>query len=349
MHWTRLFEKVNAVRLANRNTITHLLSQNPCFVSIPNKKGYWRLDVSKLSRYFVDERGKLMATDLDEPSIDLQNKAQNSGVPASYKRLVNHVKAHPSKELPELWETFSRWAFRQKGIRYEKAKTMAKSNDELVEKLFLDYSKLLCKLAQSRSSYSMDKMDLVQEGFFGLIRAMELHSEGKGVPFGHYAKRHILSKMLRKYMDIRKLVRFPVHVWEKIREFESVTNSELIRSGSWPEGNSVSQRVGSLARWKNIDYISFEQYWASLFEYQQNKCIPSWTHMEIMDDLNLKFLYEEQKTIEELRQELKKLCDVVEADCELLWDPTSIDNVILNNDLNVNFMQCFKHCQNGRD
>ncbi|MFJ5762798.1 hypothetical protein ACIQAA_27500 [Neobacillus sp. NPDC093182] len=58
MHWSVLLDKIAEKRTTTKNTVTNLLSRNECFEQVEGKKGYWRLSISKLSRYYINEENQ---------------------------------------------------------------------------------------------------------------------------------------------------------------------------------------------------------------------------------------------------------------------------------------------------
>lgn len=60
MHWSMLQDKISEKRSTTKNTVTNLLSRNECFEQVEGKKGYWKLNISKLSRYYINEENKKM-------------------------------------------------------------------------------------------------------------------------------------------------------------------------------------------------------------------------------------------------------------------------------------------------
>ncbi|MFF2447460.1 hypothetical protein ACFVSW_10155 [Neobacillus sp. NPDC058068] len=60
MHWSVLQDKISEKRSTTKNTITNLLSRNECFEQVQGKKGYWRLNISKLSRYYINDENQEM-------------------------------------------------------------------------------------------------------------------------------------------------------------------------------------------------------------------------------------------------------------------------------------------------
>lgn len=65
IYWATLLERVNEIRSTTKNTVTNLLSRNECFVSVPNMKGYWQLNITKLSGYYIDENDQSVALELE--------------------------------------------------------------------------------------------------------------------------------------------------------------------------------------------------------------------------------------------------------------------------------------------
>jgi hypothetical protein len=60
MHWSMLQDKISEKRSTTKNTVTNLLSRNECFEQVEDKKGYWKLNISKLSRYYINEENQEM-------------------------------------------------------------------------------------------------------------------------------------------------------------------------------------------------------------------------------------------------------------------------------------------------
>lgn len=335
MHWVRLFEKVNAIRTASRNTISQLLTRNECFVSIENRKGYWKLDVAKLSSCYTNEAGQANTAELELREVPKGSEMPDiPSIQSRPKRKTGH------ERFPTHWEAFSTWALRQKSLRYETIRSLALSESDFMKLVTVSYSKLLCKLASNRESYSFDKMDLVQEGFWGLIRAVELYSPDQGVPFGHYAKRHALARMLRAYLDHRTLVRIPIHMWDSIKRFELGENKRLQQQAEdfiSRESEQESTIIKSYAMQKNIDYLSFEQYWAFVSVVGERECDPPWIHLEGLDEQSLKVVSSDTVySDDELLEQLDSFCDIMEANSERLWVKETTEYLVHYGDLKKN-------------
>ncbi|MDQ6598094.1 hypothetical protein [Bacillus salipaludis] len=77
IHWSVLQDKISEKRSTTKNTITNLLSRNECFEQVEGKKGYWRLNISKLTRYYVDEENQEMIEPV-ESGIELRANEKGS-------------------------------------------------------------------------------------------------------------------------------------------------------------------------------------------------------------------------------------------------------------------------------
>ncbi|MFG1735345.1 sigma-70 family RNA polymerase sigma factor [Paenibacillus sp. 843] len=327
MHWTNLLNKVNALRMTTKNTIYNILSQNECFVQVDdNKKGYWRIDITKLSRFYTDESGTEIEEDDD---LDIPDFVQSTSKEKTVRKKRTRRKQIYTTQ--SLWNEFSKWASKQRGIRYETAISKSKSKEDLVSILFPAYAKLLCRFASSRKRYYIEEMDLVQEGFFGFIRAVELYSPDQGVSFGNYAKSHVLSKMLRKMIDSETLIRLPVHIHEKLRSLDQYINAFIYEQGKWPEYNDLYNEYGlgineiiCLDTHRKIDYISFEVLWSEDIACNMLGSLYS----SAILDAKSKPLYHDEKDIETLVFELDFLNNCIEIDTEILWDAIIVDDVV---------------------
>lgn len=357
MHWTALLENVHTVRATTRNTITNLLSKNECFVQVEGKKGYWRLDVRKLSRYYIDEDNKTVEQHQEKWSNKKTSAKELSDNSQKYHKSPIKELAQTDEEeygLPEHWRTFSNWAKEQEDGRYQVLQETANNEQELIELVTSCYAKLLCRLAESRETYSVDKMDLVQEGFFGLIKACKNY-DGKN-SFAHYAKRWVLSKMLRYLADNNTLIRQPVHLVEKISKWEKLINLILAEKGEYPIEECIEEElypnIEEYSLLRRIDYVSFEQYFMYLRKKKEEDTLninswlisPWYSRMHI-DERTHKFYYNYRLT--SLTDKHENYFYIEEEDDEFLWGDIA-DNYLYQSDLKMH-IQNLLDCLGERD
>lgn len=122
-------------------------------------------------------------------------------------------------------------------------KTMKEGATEAIrntarEKLINSNLRLVLKIAQRFTPRGMMKMDLVQEGNLGLMRAVERFDASLGYKFSTFATWWIRQAMSRAIADQSRIIRIPVHMVEAIHRFNSVQKTlteELNREPSIQE------------------------------------------------------------------------------------------------------------------
>ncbi|MBD8135780.1 sigma-70 family RNA polymerase sigma factor [Bacillus sp. CFBP 13597] len=349
LHWIILLEKVSEIRSTTRSTISNLLSGNDCFVNIQDKKGYWRLEISKLSGYYTDENNQRTVQKIEpDEEFHTANKVREEEV-IEIVKVGNVFPLHVEEdfeedyELPPLEETFTRWAKKQRSIRYSTADEKAKSKEERIEILTHSYSKLFCQLAKSRRSHSLEYMDLVQESFLGLLKAIDKYNQVNS--FAQYARLRIRQHLTRIITDRRLLIRIPAHLMEDLNKLEKLMTSTLVTKGRFPKDDEIQKTDidYSIKRYLlqlTIDFISFEQYWLYLKGLSgQNKYESKGSLLDpwVSEDLINYPLYELllDKPLLDIEKELEILCTVDEEDTEIMWieDNKIIENKLLAEEL----------------
>lgn len=74
----------------------------------------------------------------------------------------------------------------------------------------------------AHSDMHLSKMDLAQEGYFGLVRAIEKYDPEKGFMFSTYASWWIRQSIQRAITEKENLVYLPTHIFEGIKEIKKV-------------------------------------------------------------------------------------------------------------------------------
>ena len=81
---------------------------------------------------------------------------------------------------------------------------------------------LVKRIASKYVGQGLDYDDLVQEGSFGLMKAIERYDYQKGYAFSTYAVWWIRQAITRSLANLGRSIRLPVHVAEKMRKIENI-------------------------------------------------------------------------------------------------------------------------------
>jgi len=105
---------------------------------------------------------------------------------------------------------------------------------ELREQLVLMHKRLVYSIARRFASSGEPIEDLVQEGFIGLLRAIELFDAGRGVRFSTYAAHKITGAIQHYLRDKARMIRQPAWVLELRRKILRETANLSVRLGRDP-------------------------------------------------------------------------------------------------------------------
>ena len=119
---------------------------------------------------------------------------------------------------------------------------------ELREQLLRRYSGLVVHLARKLAGNSQEPLeDLVQEGYLGLLRAIDRYDPSQGTAFSTFAFPAIKGAMQNYLRDRGKLVREPASL-QALRAQVRRASEELAETGSYPSAQAIAEHLGILAK-----------------------------------------------------------------------------------------------------
>lgn len=115
----------------------------------------------------------------------------------------------------------------------ELAQRVEQGDEEAVQRLIRSNLRLVVHVAKRYLNRGMPLLDLIQEGNFGLMRAVQKYDWQRGFRFSTYATWWIRQAITRSIADKARTIRLPVHIQDRVR----------IMNNHWEELSRQLQRA----------------------------------------------------------------------------------------------------------
>ncbi|MEA4822673.1 MAG: RNA polymerase sigma factor RpoD [Clostridiaceae bacterium] len=172
----------------------------------------------------LDEVEEVTQKDLDETATMADNYALDDPVRMYLKEIGKVDLLEPDEEIAL-------------------AQRMAQGDEAAKKRLAEANLRLVVSIAKRYVGRGMQFLDLIQEGNFGLIKAVEKFDHTKGYKFSTYATWWIRQAITRAIADQARTIRIPVHMVETINKVMRVSRQLLQELGHDPSPEEIAAEI----------------------------------------------------------------------------------------------------------
>lgn len=127
----------------------------------------------------------------------------------------------------------------------EKLLLKVKAGDlEAKNKLILCNLRLVISVAKNYMNKGMNFIDLISEGNFGLIRAIDKFDIEKGFRFSTYAVWWIKQSITKAVMNKGREIRIPSYKYDLLNKINKLIVEEMMNTGDYPSNELIGEKLG---------------------------------------------------------------------------------------------------------
>jgi RNA polymerase primary sigma factor len=126
----------------------------------------------------------------------------------------------------------------------ELAKRIERGEMAAKQRMIESNLRLVVSIAKNYRNQGLPFLDLIQEGMFGLIRAVEKFEWQRGLKFSTYATWWIRQAVQRAVADKARTIRMPVHVVERMQKMHQAERRLWMQLAREPTLEEIAEEAG---------------------------------------------------------------------------------------------------------
>lgn len=115
---------------------------------------------------------------------------------------------------------------------------------EAKNKLIVCNLRLVISVAKNYMNKGLNFIDLISEGNFGLIRAIDKFDVNKGFRFSTYAVWWIKQSITKAVMSKGREIRIPSYKYDLLNKINKIVVEELMNTGDYPSNELIAEKLG---------------------------------------------------------------------------------------------------------
>ncbi|MBM3825156.1 MAG: sigma-70 family RNA polymerase sigma factor [Verrucomicrobia bacterium] len=123
------------------------------------------------------------------------------------------------------------------------ARKVLKGDEAARQRMIQSNLRLVVRIAKDYDGFGLPLMDLISEGNFGLIKAVERFDPDKGGKLSTYAAWWIKQAIKRALASSGKTIRLPVHMVDRISQMRRVTAQLAAEIGREPHNEEIAEAM----------------------------------------------------------------------------------------------------------
>ncbi len=201
-------------------------------------------EIHELADVFELGEGELarLYETIEARAIPVEDGCQPGEVAAHYEN--GQIAAATTDALQLFLNEVARYPLLTAAQESELAKRVERGDREAKERMINSNLRLVVSIAKRYQGHDLPLLDLIQEGIFGLIRAVEKFDWRRGYKFSTYATWWIRQAVQRGVANKSRTIRVPVHVSERERRLARAEQELSTKLGRPPEDEELAAAAG---------------------------------------------------------------------------------------------------------